>query len=344
RVFEQRAEEANAFFDTLAPSAMPPAEAQVVRQAFAGVLWSKQFYHYDVKQWLEGDPASPAPPEERKRGRNSDWPNFKSSSILTVPDKWEYPWPSGWESAFSSVVLARVCPEDAKQQLLGQLQEWHLNPSGQLAGNEASLSRLTPPIQAWAALRVSEAEDKQDLVFLERIWHKLLVNFTWWVNQVEGVGPDILAGGDFNLDVMNTLDSSRSEGYLGRFERLSWLAMYCLNMLELTLTLAVGKPAYEDMASRFLEYFTLLAKLLEEKGIWDEDDGFYYDFLRPPSGAQIPLRFRSIAGLIPLLAVTVISTQVLDRLPNFARRMELTIANQLIGHQSLEHIRHQGPN
>ena len=310
-----------------------------MRQCFAGLLWSKQFYHYDVRTWLEGDPAGPTPPAERRKGRNKDWTHLYNDDVLSMPDKWEYPWYAAWDLAFHCIPIALVDPDYAKEQLVLLLREWYMHPNGQLPAYEWALSDVNPPVHAWAAWRVYKIERRvrglADRAFLEKIFHKLLLNFTWWVNRKDPDGANIFEGGFLGLDNIGVFDRSSplpTGGHLEQSDGTSWMGMYCLNMLAIALELAKDDMAYEDVASKFFEHFVYIAHAMNDIGIdgmalWDNEDGFYYDVLRLPNGSQHYLKIRSLVGLVPLFAVETLEPEIVDRLPGFKRRMQWFIDN-----------------
>ena len=329
-----RRSEADAFYAALIPSRLGEEEKRVMRQAFAGLLWSKQFYKYDVRLWLEGDPLEPPPPPARDKGRNSDWSNVYNADVLSMPDTWEFPWYAAWDLAFHCVVFALVDAQFAKDQLVLMLREWYMHPNGQIPAYEWNFGDVNPPVHAWAALRVFQIErgktGKGDRVFLERVFHKLLLNFDWWVNRKDELGNNIFQGGFLGLDNIGIFDRNTKlpEGWvLGQADGTSWMAMYCLNLLGMALELASEDPVYEDLASKFWEHFVYIAHAVQrpddpEMGLWDEQDGFFYDELRRPDGVQIPIRVRSAVGLLPLTAVVTGDAPLINRFPAFKRRME----------------------
>ena len=339
-VLARRIEEADEFHATVIPARMPDDARRVMRQALAGVLWSKQFYHYDVKRWLDGDPAWPPPPPERRHGRNREWTHLYNEDVISMPDRWEYPWYAAWDLAFHCVPLALVDPDFAKQQLILFLREWYMHPNGQLPAYEWALGDVNPPVHAWAAWRVYKIEKrvcgKADRAFLERVFHKLLLNFTWWVNRKDAEGLNIFEGGFLGLDNIGVFDRSAplpTGGYIEQSDGTSWMAMYCLNMLAIALELARANRDYEDVASKFFEHFVYIANATHDRGgegmnLWDETDGFFYDVLHMPDGRLHPLRVRSLVGLIPLLAVEILEPDIVKRLPGFARRMQWFIDNR----------------
>ncbi|MGP8020537.1 MAG: MGH1-like glycoside hydrolase domain-containing protein [Limisphaerales bacterium] len=339
-VFARRIREADEFYADL-QKGVADADARLVqRQAFAGMIWGKQFYHYNVLDWLRGDPAQPPPPPERKHGRNSDWQHLNNAEIISMPDKWEYPWYAAWDLAFHTVALALVDVEFAKRQLVLLTREWYMHPNGQLPAYEWAFGDVNPPVHGWAAWRVFQMDRKQrrqknpgdpgDLTFLERVYHKLLLNFTWWVNRKDAQGRNIFQGGFLGLDNIGVFDRSKplpTGGFINQADGTSWMAMYCLNLLRIALELARHNRAYEDIASKFFEHFLTIAAAIngvEEGalGLWDEQDEFYYDHLCLPDGESVPLKARSMVGLIPLFAVEVLEPALFKELPDFACRMD----------------------
>jgi hypothetical protein len=336
---DAREREADEFYAELTPAGASDDEALVLRQALAGMLWSKQFYHYDVRRWLDGDPAEPPPPEQRRSGRNADWLHLNNMDVISMPDPWEYPWYAAWDLAFHCVPLAHVDPQFAKEQLLLLGREWYMHPNGQLPAYEWQLGDVNPPVHAWAALKVFEIDGSQDVAFLERMFHKLLLNFTWWVNRKDAGGNNVFEGGFLGLDNIGPFDRSvlPVAGRLEQSDGTAWMAMYCQNMLELALVLAEHDPTYEDLAIKFYEHFALIGSALNDQGLWDETDGFYYDVLHLENGATIPLRARSVVGLMPLAAVTTLGPATLARLPQFTRRVDWFTANRPEGRSVVQH-------
>jgi len=340
RIFAQRIREADEFYATVIPGTLSPDARHVMRQAFAGLLWSKQFYHYDVKRWLAGDPAGPPPPPERRRGRNRDWAHLYNEDVISMPDKWEYPWYAAWDLAFHTIPLALVDPDFAKAQLILFLREWYMHPNGQLPAYEWAFGDVNPPVHAWAVWRVYKIDrrvrGRADRAFLERAFHKLLLNFTWWVNRKDAEGRNVFQGGFLGLDNIGVFDRSAplpTGGHIEQSDGTAWMGMYCLNMLAMALELAREDPAYEDVASKFFEHFVYIAHAMHDLGgegitLWDEEDGFYYDVLHLPDGTSCPLRIRSLVGLIPLLAVETLEPDIVNRLPGFKRRMQWFIDNR----------------
>jgi hypothetical protein len=333
-VFAARRREADHFYTTVIPDGVTADEANVMRQALAGMLWSKQFYHYVIADWLKGDPAQPAPPSGREHGRNSQWPQLHNADVISMPDKWEYPWYAAWDLAFHCVPLALVDSEFAKEQLLLLLREWYMHPNGQLPAYEWAFGDVNPPVHAWAAWRVYKIEKKRrgigDRPFLERVFHKLLLNFTWWVNRKDAEGMNVFQGGFLGLDNIGCFDRSAplpTGGHLEQSDGTSWMGMYTLNMLAIAMELAREDATYEDVASKFWEHFLYIAHAMNNLGqggisLWDDGDGFYYDVLHLGNGDHFPLKVHSMVGLIPLFAVETLEPETLARLPGFARRLE----------------------
>jgi hypothetical protein len=328
-VFAARKTEADAFYATVIPPKLSVDAQGVMRQALAGMLWSKQFYHYVLRDWLGGDASQPPPPEARKRGRNADWDHLYCADVLSMPDKWEYPWFASWDLAFHCVPLALVDSDFAKEQLTLLLREWYLHPNGQVPAYEWAFGDVNPPVLAWAAWRVYKIERKRcgvrDLAFLKRVFHKLLLNFTWWVNREDAEGHNLFQGGFLGLDNIGVFDRSAplpTGGHLEQSDGTSWMAMFCLNLLSMALEIATEDASYEDVASKFWEHFVHIARALSSKGLWDEEDGLFYDVLHLPDGHEVPLKVRSMVGLIPLFAVESFEQERLARFPAFLRRLE----------------------
>jgi glycogen debranching enzyme len=333
----QRRAEADAFYATKIRTTLNDDQHRVVRQAYAGLLWSKQFYHYVVKEWLAGDPAMPPPPPGHAQSRNSDWEHLYASDVLSMPDKWEYPWYAAWDLAFHMIPMARIDPQFAKEQLQLLLREWYMHPNGQIPAYEWSFRDVNPPVHAWACWRVykiSAPPGARDTLFLERCFQKLLLNFTWWVNRKDVQGRHIFSGGFLGLDNIGLFDRSRplpSGQSLAQADGTAWMAFYCGTMLSIACELATRNPAYEDIASKFFEHFVQIVDAMNAvggHGLWDEEDGFYYDQLLIEGRTTIPLRVRSLVGLIPLLAVEVLDQQMLEKLPGFRHRMRWFIRNR----------------
>jgi len=333
-IFVRRQSEADEFYANLQPSSLTEDERNVQRQAFAGMLWTKQFYHYNLEDWLNGDPSQPVPPAERKKGRNREWRHMNASDIISMPDKWEYPWFAAWDLAFHCIPLALLDPEFSKQQLLLLGREWYQHPNGQVPAYEWSFGDVNPPVLAWATWRVYKIDEKQggegDLGFLERMFHKLMLNFVWWVNRKDAEGLNVFQGGFLGLDNIGVFDRSRplpTGGHIEQSDGTSWMGMFCLNMLTISLELAVYNPAYEDIALKFFEHFLFIAQAMnniagEGISLWNEEDEFFYDVLHLEHGENIPLKIRSMVGLIPLFAVTTIEPGLLEKVPQFKSHLE----------------------
>jgi len=338
-LFARRQREADEFYASRVPKELSDDAKQVMRQSFAGMMWCKQFYHYDVHTWLEGDPSGPPPPKERWLGRNHDWTHLYNDDVISMPDKWEYPWYASWDLAFHTIPIALIDPDFAKEQLILLLREWYMHPNGQLPAYEWAFGDVNPPVHAWAAFRIYKIERRlrgvADRGFLEKVFHKLLLNFTWWVNRKDPEGMNIFQGGFLGLDNIGVFDRSAplpTGGNLEQSDGTSWMGMYCLNMLAIALELAKEDPAYEDVASKFFEHFVHIAHAMNDMGtdgrsLWDEEDGFYYDVLHLPNGEEHFLKIRSMVGLIPLFAVETLEPEMVDRLPGFKRRMQWFIDN-----------------
>ncbi len=340
-IFDRRRQEADEYHQALAGPGLSDAERSVLRQALAGLIWSKQFYHYDVDVWLDGDPALPEPPPQRRSGRNRQWRHLNNADIVAMPDTWEYPWYAAWDLAFHAVVFAHLDPGFAKQQLLLLCREWYQHPNGQLPAYEWSFGDVNPPVHAWAALRVFEIDGGTDFAFLERILHKLLLNFTWWVNRKDSEGNNIFEGGFLGMDNIGPIDRSfLSDGlHLEQADGTAWMAMFCLDMLEMALVLADHDVTYQDLATKFFEHFAYIATAIQE--LWDEYDGFYHDQIH--AGAdRIPLEVRSMVGLVPLLAVTTLSERTLGHLTDFATRTDWFLRNKPRFREAVAHVRIRG--
>ncbi|HKZ81566.1 MAG TPA: hypothetical protein VJ124_25080 [Pyrinomonadaceae bacterium] len=340
QVFARRVQEADEFYDTVIPPELSNDARLVMRQSLAGLLWSKQFYHYVIEQWLEGDPTTPEPPAARLKGRNHEWRHLYNADVISMPDKWEYPWYAAWDLAFHCVPLALVDTEFAKEQLILMLREWYMHPNGQLPAYEWAFGDVNPPVHAWAAWRVYKIDKKRcgvgDTVFLKRVFQKLLLNFTWWVNRKDADGMNIFQGGFLGLDNIGVFDRSAplpTGGHIAQSDGTSWMAMYALNLLAIAMELAKEDPSYEDVASKFWEHFLYIAHAMNNRGdedirLWDEQDGFFYDVLHLPEGKPLPMKVRSMVGLIPLFAVETLEPELLDELPDFKKRMEWFINNR----------------
>ena len=341
RLMAARLAEADDFYAELQTGIADADARRVQRQALAGMIWTKQFYHYDIRDWLAGDPGHVPPPPERHNGRNADWDHFNSEDILSMPDKWEYPWFAAWDSAFHCLPLALVDPHFAKGQLVLLTREWFAHPNGQLPAYEWNFGDVNPPVHAWATWRVFELEREKvggtgDLAFLESVFHKLLLNFTWWVNRKDKDDNNVFQGGFLGLDNIGVFDRSAplpTGGFIDQADGTSWMAMYCLNMLRIALELARHNPVYQDVATKFFEHFLHIAWAMNHIskngiGLWDEEEGFYYDVLNLPDGSAQSLRVRSLVGLIPLFAVEVLDADTLARLPEFHKRLQWFLRNR----------------
>ncbi len=335
-VFAQRIREADAFYSSRISEPLSDEERRVARQAYAGLLWSKQFYHYSVQEWLEGDPAHPAPPAARRDGRNAEWGHAYHADVLSMPDKWEYPWFAAWDLAFHMLPMATVDPQFAKDQLALMLREWYMHPNGQLAAYEFAFGDVNPPVHAWAAWRVYKMTGPRggrDRVFLARVFQKLLINFTWWVNRKDLDGHNLFSGGFLGLDNIGVFDRSRplpTGGHLEQADGTAWMAFYCNTMLSMALELASEDRVYEDVASKFFEHFVAITDAMNTlggHGLWDEQDGFYYDQLHV-GDMRTPLRIRSLVGLVPLFACEIIEDDVIAKLPGFRKRMDWFLRNR----------------
>lgn len=339
--FETRISEADEFYQEVLSLIEGDASRQIARQAYAGLLWTKQFYFYSIREWLRGDPNQPAPPPERLNGRNSEWKHLYNRDVISMPDKWEYPWYAAWDLAFHMIPFAKIDPHFAKRQLLLFLREWYMNPQGQIPAYEFSFSDVNPPVHAWAALRVFQIDRQNnpgkcgtgDTDFLARVFHKLLINFTWWINRQDREGNNIFAGGFLGLDNIGVFDRSSESpigGKLDQADATAWMAFYCITMLSIALELARCDPSYEDVASKFFEHFVAIADAMNRlggRGLWDDEDGFFYDRLNRGE-ESIPLKIRSIVGLLPLAAAGVLDSDLIDSLPGFKKRMAWFLNNR----------------
>jgi hypothetical protein len=336
RVFEARIREADEFYGERIPAGATDDERRVMRQGYAGLLWTKQFFHYVVDHWLAGDPAQPPPPSARLGGRNSEWRHVYNRDVISMPDKWEYPWYAAWDLAFHMIPFARIDPHFAKEQLLLFLREWYMHPNGQIPAYEFAFGDVNPPVHAWAVWRVYKMtgpRGQRDRVFLERAFQKLLLNFTWWVNRKDPEGRNLFAGGFLGMDNVGVFDRSQplpTGGHLEQADGTAWMAFYCTTMLSMALELAAENPAYEDLASKFFEHFIAIADAMNHlggTGLWSDEDGFYYDQLHV-DGQHIPLRVRSMVGVLPLIAVAVLDEESFGHLEGFRRRMNWFLENR----------------
>ena len=338
QLFALRIREADAFFARL-QKGLSADQRLVQRQAISGMIWSKQFFYYDVPQWLKGDPGQPPPPPERARGRNHEWKHLNNADIISMPDKWEYPWYAAWDLAFHTISLALVDPDFAKAQLILLTREWYMHPNGQLPAYEWAFGDVNPPVHGWATWRVfqmdrkrrrlTKKDDPGDLAFLERVFHKLMLNFTWWVNRKDAEGRNVFQGGFLGLDNIGVFDRSAplpTGGYINQSDGTSWMAMYSLNLMRIALELAQHDHVYEDIATKFFEHFLHIAEAMtnagDGMGLWNDEDGFYYDVLNLPDGQMLPLKVRSMVGLIPLFAVETLDPELLAKVPAFTARLD----------------------
>jgi hypothetical protein len=330
KVIDQRRDETNLFFESVLPAGINKDSQNVMRQAYAGLLWSKQFYYYSVKEWLEGDPAQPKPAESRKNVRNQDWDHLYNRDVISMPDKWEYPWYAAWDLAFHMIPFAKIDPTFTKQQLVLFLREWYMHPNGQIPAYEFAFSDVNPPVHAWACWRVykiTAPQGQRDTDFLRRTFLKLLLNFTWWVNRKDPEGHNLFSGGFLGLDNIGVFDRSQPlpvGGELTQADATAWMAFYCNTMLSMALELAITDRAFGDVASKFFEHFVAITDSMNHfggNGLWDEQDGFYYDQIRL-NGSVVPLKVRSLVGIIPIIAVEVLEDRLLNRTRGFQRRMQ----------------------
>ncbi len=345
-VIAMRRREADEFYTGVQEGLRDSECRNIQRQALAGMIWSKQFFHYDVPRWLEGDPDQPTPPVSRLHGRNSDWTHLNNMDILSMPDKWEYPWYAAWDLAFHAVGFATVDPDFAKQQLMLITREWYMHANGQLPAYEWNFGDANPPVHGWAAWRVFQIDRKQrreerpddpgDLAFLERMFHKLMLNFNWWVNRKDAGGRNIFQGGFLGLDNIGVFDRSAplpTGGYIDQADGTSWMAMYSLNLLRIALELAQHNSVFEDVATTFFEHFLGIAQAMNNMGnvgmgLWNDEDGFFYDALNLPNGQTVPMKIRSMVGLIPLFAVETLDPELLDNVPDFKKRLDWLLRNR----------------
>jgi Mannosylglycerate hydrolase MGH1-like glycoside hydrolase domain len=349
-LFATRQAEADGFYETVAPPTLSDQEKLIQRQAFAGLLWSKQLYYYDVQQWLSGDIAFPDPPEERYWGRNSNWEHLVNFDVMSMPDKWEYPWYASWDLGFHCITFALIDPAFAKRQLTLLTREWYMHPNGELPAYEWSFDDANPPVHAWAAWRTFKIEEKMcgkgDREFLEGIYHKLLLNFTWWVNRKDQDGRNVFQGGFLGLDNISLFDRSEALPTGGRIDQsdgTAWMGFYCLGMMRIALGLAIKDPIYQDSATKFFEHFLRIAHAMTAAGrngpsLWNDEDGFFYDVLHLPDGSNIPLKVRSLVGLLPLLAVETIDPETFEAMPVFRRRLHWFLSQRPILSQNMASV------
>ncbi|MEZ4707754.1 MAG: hypothetical protein R3A44_11135 [Caldilineaceae bacterium] len=332
RTFDQRQQEADAFYAAIQDAAQSSDEHNIQRQAWAGMLWCKQLYYYDIAQWINGDPGAPSPSAAREFGRNHDWDHLHNFDVISMPDKWEYPWYATWDLAFHAIPLAHIDPDYAKRQLELFTREWYMHPNGALPAYEWALGDVNPPVHAWAAYRVYQIDAAQngqaDREFLESVFHKLLLNFTWWVNRKDVDGNNIFQGGFLGLDNISVFDRSAmlpTGGHIDQSDGTSWMGFYSLMMMRTALELALENPVYQNLAAKFFEHFLRIAAAMNDRGghglsLWDAQDRFFYDALHLSDVTEIPLRVRSLVGLMPLIAIATIDDELLNRMPVFARR------------------------
>ena len=340
QIFKERRREADEFYAALQPASLTEDERRIQRQALAGMVWSKQFYHYVVQDWLTGDPSQPKPPTSRTNGRNAHWKHLYNERVMSMPDAWEYPWYAAWDLAFHCLPLALIDADFAKSQLDLLTREWYQHPNGQVPAYEWNFSDVNPPVFAWATWRVYRIEEKMtgnaDRMFLERVFHKLLLNFTWWVNRKDMEGNNVFEGGFLGLDNIGVFDRSAdlpTGGHIEQSDGTSWMGMFSLNMMVIALELARTNPVYEDIATKFLEHFLFIADAMNNLGqegiaLWNDEDEFFYDVLHLPDGTKTPLKVRSFVGLIPLFAVETIEPDVLECVPGFRERLEWFLTNR----------------
>ena len=328
KIFELRKKEADEFYAGLHAKNATDGQKEIQRQAFAGMLWNKQFYHYDVERWIHSSDGITPESDERKKGRNHEWKYLKNQDILSMPDNWEYPWYAAWDTAFHCVTLAIIDPAFAKNQLIILMREWYMDPKGQIPAYEWNFSDVNPPVHAFAALQVYKTEQKiygrSDVQFLKKVFQKLIINFTWWINRKDQGGNSIFEGGFLGLDNIGLFNRSMvlpGDMVLEQADGTSWMGMYALDMMNIALEIAIHDDAFEDTATKFYEHFVIIAEALNELGLWDEEDKFYYDQLSINKSETFPMKIRSIVGLSPLFAVTVIGKEVMEKLPDFAKRM-----------------------
>jgi hypothetical protein len=341
QIVEKRIADADAFYKDIQTGINDADRRLIQRQSLAGMLWNKQYYYYDVQHWLDGDPTQPTPPAARKKGRNADWRHVKAKNIISMPDKWEYPWFAAWDLAFHAVTYTLLDPEFAKHQMYLLTREWYLHPNGQIPAYEWNFSDTNPPVHAWATWRIYQLDAKAnngkgDQVFLETIFHKLLINFTWWVNRKDAEGNNIFEGGFLGLDNIGVFDRDAllpSGELVEQADGTSWMAMYCLNMLRIALELSKTNKTYVELANKFFAHFLYIGAALDslgdtKAGLWDEDDQFFYDQIRSLDGTSRRLKVRSLVGMIPMLAVEILDDKLLNQQPEFAERIQWFLNNR----------------
>ncbi len=337
-LFEERLAEADEFFREMQHAIKDEDEKSIQRQAIAGMLWSKQYYYFEIAKWLKGDPSQPVPPEQRRHGRNREWAHLHNADIISMPDKWEYPWYAAWDLAFHTIPIAMVDPEFAKNQLTLLTKEWYMHPNGQFPAYEWAFGDVNPPVHGWATWRVYKIDQKLqggngDRKFLEEIFHKILLNFTWWVNRKDNNGNNIFQGGFLGMDNIGVFDRSAqlpTGGYIEQSDGTSWMAMFTLNMLRMSLELAKENPTYQSLATKFFEHFLYIAGAMANEGLdlWDEQDEFFYDVLHTPDDKRTVMRIRSMVGLIPMFAVEVLDQELFDSMPEFTERLQWFLKNR----------------
>ncbi|MFD0822540.1 glucosidase, partial [Micromonospora zhanjiangensis] len=330
-VLAARRAEADGFFAGVLPAAATADEAAIARQAFAGLMWGKQFYHFDVRRWLDGDPTAVPPPAGRRQGRNCTWSHMTSFDVISMPDPWEYPWYAAWDLAFHCVSIARIDPGFAKSQLLLLLRDWYLHPNGQIPAYEWAFGDVNPPVHGWAAVRVFEIDGARDYDFLARVLHRLMLNFTWWVNRKDTEGRNVFEGGFLGLDNVGPFDRSAALPVAGALEQsdgTAWMAMYALNLMDIALRLAERDGSYVDIATKFFEHFAHIAIAAQDQGLWDAEDGFFHDVLRLTDGSRVALKVRSVVGLLPLAATIRLGSARLAGLPELTDRLRWFLTNR----------------
>ena len=351
QTFRARKQDADEFYASRIPEEVPDCRREIMRQAYAGLMWTKQFYHYVVDTWIDGDPSGPETSEAREHGRNSDWRHVFNLDVISMPDKWEYPWYAAWDLAFHMVPMAHLDPKFAKEQMILFLREWYMHPSGQIPAYEWQLSDVNPPVHAWGVWQVYKASGppgNRDKEFLARTFQKLLLNFTWWVNRKDPRGNNIFSGGFLGLDNIGVFDRSKPlpKGHLEQADGTAWMAFYCGTMLRMAIELADREEAYADMASKFFEHYVAIAEAMncmDGSGLWEEDEGFYYDHLFV-DGQSIPIRVRSLVGLLPLMTGVILEESIIDKLPNFKRRMQWFLDSKKDLSQHMTYMEGEGPS
>lgn len=349
RDFRIRQDELDQFYESRLPGNLNTEQISINRQCYAGLLWTKQFYHYAVENWLEGDPEGPPASPQRREVRNSEWPHAYNRDIISMPDKWEYPWYAAWDLAFHMIPFSKIDPDFAKHQLVLFLREWYMHPNGQIPAYEWALGDVNPPVHAWACWEVyqmTRSETQADRTFLARTFQKLLLNFTWWINRKDIRGNNVFAGGFLGLDNIGIFDRSKplpTGGHLEQADGTAWMAFYCSSMLSMAIELAPGQPEYGDMASKFFEHYISIAEAMntvDGRGLWNEEDGFYYDHLLEEDHA-VPMKIRSLVGLIPLITVSVLHDEQIEKLPGFKKRMDWYLQNNQEISSRMSYLEHE---